>query len=106
MIIKTVQKGTCKIDHVEYGDNVIYLYSSRNRQGFTITEEISRRITDRIMHDYTDEEYNRLLETVIRSARNAVNRTPVFSNKEKRSCRSCRNNEVCEGTRSCSEFFA
>jgi hemerythrin-like domain-containing protein len=72
MIMKTVQKGTDKIEHVEYGDNVIYFFSSRNRQGRTRTEMISKRITSRIMRNYTDEEYNTLLETVVKSARKAV----------------------------------
>ena len=76
MIIKTVQRGTDKIEHVEYGDNVIYFYSSKNRNGLTRTVKISRRITSRIMKDYTDEEYNALLETVIRSTRDVLNRTP------------------------------
>jgi len=64
MIMKTVQKGTNKIEHVEYGDNVIYFYSSKNRNGSIKTEAISRRTTGRIMKDYTDEEYSTLLETV------------------------------------------
>ena len=68
MIVKSIQKGTDKIDHVEYGDNVIYFYSSRNRYGRTRTETISKRIIGRIMKDHTDEEYNTLLETVIKSS--------------------------------------
>lgn len=68
MIMKTVQKGQNKIDHVEYGDNVVYFYSSKGRHGRTRTEVISRRITGRIMKNFTDEEYNTLLETVSRAA--------------------------------------
>lgn len=67
MIMKTVQKGPNKIDHVEYGDNVIYFYSRKNRHGHIKTVRISKRITGRIMKDYTDEEYNTLLETVVKS---------------------------------------
>ena len=72
MIIKTVQKGTDKIEHVEYGDNVVYFFSSKNRQGRTRTEKISKRIISRIMKNYTDDEYNTLLETVIKSGRSAA----------------------------------
>lgn len=72
MIMKTVQKGTDKIEHVEYGDNAIYFYSSKNRHGRTKTEMISRRIIGRIMKNHTDEEYNTLLETVIESSRDAA----------------------------------
>lgn len=101
MIMKTVQKGTDKIDHVEYGNNVIFFYSSKSRHGRTKTEMISRRITGRIMKDHTDKEYNTLLETVIKSARAAVNGTSLRHNKGRRSCGSCHYNGVCKGVRSC-----
>jgi hypothetical protein len=106
MIMKTVQKGSSKIDHVEYGDNILYFYSSKSRYGHIRTEVISRRITDRIMQEYTDEEYNTLLETVIKSGRGAVSNTPLIHNKKKRSCRSCKNNGTCKGVRSCIANFA
>lgn len=64
MITKTVQKGTDKIDHVEYGDNQLYFYSFKNTQGSTKTEVISKRIVSRIMKNHTDDEYNTLLEIV------------------------------------------
>ena len=105
MIMKTVQNGVDQIDHVEYGNNVVYFYSSRNRQGRTKTEMISRRITSRIMKNYTDDEYNTLLETVIKTARNAVSDTPS-NKKKKRSCRSCHHNGTCKGVRSCTESMA
>ena len=70
MIMKTVQKGTDKIDHVEYGDKAIYFYTSKNINGRTKTEIISKRITCRIMKNYTDEEYNTLLEIMSQSASN------------------------------------
>ena len=106
MIMKTVQKGSNKIDHVEYGDNVLYFYSSKSRHGRIRTEVISRRITDRIMQEYTEEEYYTLLETVVKSARDAVSETSLTHNKEKRSCRSCFNNGSCKGMRSCAASFA
>ena len=106
MIMKTVQKGSNKIDHVEYGDNIIYFYSTKSRHGRIRTEVISRRITDRIMQEYTEEEYNTLLETVIKSGRDAVSETLLTHNREKRSCRSCFNNGACKGVRSCETNFA
>ena len=105
MIMKTVKKGTDKIDHVEYGNNVIYFYSYRNRRGHTRTEMISRRITDRIMKDYTDEEYNTLLETVIKSARDAVNSKPYENRKKSPSCGSCHKNGSCKGAHLCTASF-
>ena len=104
MIMKTVQKGTDKIEHVEYGDNVIFFHSFRNKHGRTKTETISRRIIGRTMREHTDEEYNTLLETVIKSARDVVIRKS--SDKKKASCRSCRKNGVCKGIPSCSASFA
>ena len=94
--MKTVEKGTNKIDHVEYGDNVVYFYSSKKSNGPTKTEVISRRITGRIMKEYTDEEYNTLLETVIKSSRKILNRTSNNS-KGRRSCKSCNNKNRCKG---------
>lgn len=105
MIVKTVQKGPDKIDHVEYGDNIIYFYSTKNRYGRTKTVMISRRITDRIMKDYIDEEYNTLLETVIKTARESVARTALNTENKKPSCRSCRNNGACKGVRNCVAGF-
>ena len=105
MIVKTVQKGSNKIDHVEYGDNVIYFYSTKSRHGRIRTEVISRRITDRIMQEYTEEEYNTLLETVIRSGRDAINEALFTHNKKNHSCRSCLNNGTCKGVRSCEASF-
>ena len=72
MIIKTVQKGFDKIEHVEYGDKVKYFYSAKNRNGRSKTEEISKRITARIIKDHTDEEYHTLLETVSESFKGNV----------------------------------
>ena len=105
MIMKTVQKGSNKIDHVEYGDNVIYFYSTKSRHGRIRTEVISRRITDRIMQEYTEEEYNTLLETVIESGRNPVNETLFTHNNKKLSCRSCTNNGTCKSVSSCEANF-
>ena len=103
MIMKTVQRGSNKIDHVEYGDNVMYFYSSKNRHGNTITEVISRRIISRIMKHHTDDEYNVLLETVIKSAREALTGRSSTQSKNRSSCRSCPNNGACKGLRSCVE---
>jgi len=101
MIMKSIQKGTDKIDHVEYGDNVIYFYSSKNRQGFTRTEMISKRIISRIMKEHTDEEYNTLLETVIKSARKALDRNALTYKKSMPSCMNCPKNGSCRGLQSC-----
>ncbi len=101
MIMKTVQKGSDKIDHVEYGDNVIYFYSSKNRHGRTITDMISKRITGRIMKHHTDEEYNTLLETVAKSAREVLTGPPLNQREKNLSCRTCPDNGTCKGIRSC-----
>ena len=103
MIMKTLQRGSNKIVHVEYGDNVIYFHSSKNRHGSTVTEVISRRITSRIMKHHTDDEYNILLETVIKSARDALTGTPSINEKRRPSCGPCLNNGACKGFRSCIE---
>ena len=106
MIMKTVQKGPDKIDHVEYGDNVIFFYSRKNRHGRIKTVKISKRVTSKIMKDYTDEEYNALLETVIDSTRDAMSMKSVRHNKEKHSCRTCKKNGECKVDRLCSPGFA
>ncbi len=101
MIMKTVEKGANKIEHVEYGDNAIYFYSSKDTMGFTRTEEISRRITGRIMRDFTDEEYNKLLETVIKSARKASGRKSSLHDNSKHSCISCFKKDTCKKAAAC-----
>ena len=101
MIMKTIRKGTDKIDHVEYGDNVIYFYSSKSRNGRTRTEMISKRIIGRIMKNHTEEEYNTLLETVVKSARGVVSRASLIHKKNDTSCSTCPDNGACEEESSC-----